>query len=262
MVCISLARRPDRWATFKAYADAAHIDVKKLPAVDAKTFDAVTHPGISLGTAHNIRFKTRRSHYEIDAAGAIGCSLSHFKAWEQLRESSAPALIVFEDDAPIMPDFKPRLAQILRELPPGWDMVQFQLTIWDKGVTGCKPIPGQEPWQLCDALMGSYAYMISQDGARKMLERAYPIEMHIDAYMACMSKMGHIRMLWHPLIDIPGPEADSDIAHGQPGVLGVPTNMRAAGIVALDEKGVWGLVTMAAVVGGLVALAYAIPRKG
>lgn len=262
MVCISLPRRSDRWAAFKTYADAARIDVKKLPAVDAKSFDAATHPGISLGTAHNIRFKTRRSHYEIDAAGAIGCSLSHFKAWEQLRESSAPAMIIFEDDAPIPADFKPRLTQVLRELPAGWDLVQFQLTVWDHGVTGCKPIAGQEPWQLCDALMGSYAYMISQEGARKMLERAYPIELHMDAYMAYMSKLGHIRMIWHPLIDIPGPEADSDIAHGRQGVLAVPTNMRAAGIVALDEKAVWGLVGMAAVAGGLVALATFAVRRG
>lgn len=260
MVCISLDRRPDRWAAFREGAEAAHVDVKRLPAVDAKTFDAAAHPGITLGTAHNIRFKTRRSHYEIDAPGAIGASLSHFKAWQQLLDSQAPAIIVFEDDAPIPADFKSRLAQVLRELPPGWDLVQFQLTVWDHGITGCKPIPGQEPWQICDALMGAYAYMISREGAQKMLAKAYPIELHVDAYMAYMSKMGHIRMLWHPLIDIPGPELDSDITHGQQGILTVPTNMRATGVIALDERSVWGLVTMAAVAGGLIALAAFRPR--
>lgn len=262
MVCISLDRRSDRWAVFHQRAERARINVKRFSAVDAKTFDAASHPGISLGTAHNIRFKTRRSHYEIDAPGAVGASLSHFKAWQQLLDSQAPALVVFEDDAPIPTDFKPRLTQVLRELPPGWDIVQFQLTYWDNGVTGCKPIPGQEPWQLCDALMGAYAYMISRDGAQKMLAKAYPIELHVDAYMGYMSKLGHIRMLWHPLIDIPGPDLDSDITHGSQGILTVPTNMRAAGVIAIDEKSVWGLVTMAAVVGGLVALAYAVPRRG
>jgi glycosyl transferase family 25 len=259
-VCISLERRPDRWAVFDARAKAAGLSVKRLPAVDAKTFDAARHPAVSLGTAHNILFKTRRSHYEIDAPGAVGASLSHFKAWEQLRASSAPALIVFEDDAPIPVDFKPRLAQVLRELPPGWDIVQFQLTRYDHGVTGCAPIPGQEPWQLCDALMGAYGYMISQDGAAKMLERAYPIELHVDAYMSYMSKMGHIRMIWHPLIDIPDPDLDSDITHGSQGILTVPTNMARAGVVALEMRSVWGLVTMAAIVGGLVAISALAPR--
>jgi len=260
LVCISLDRRPDRWAAFQKYAQAANLDVKKLSAVDSKTFDAASHPAITLGTAHNIKFKTRRSPYEIDAGGAIGCSLSHFKAWEQLRASKAPAMIIFEDDAPVIPDFKARLRRVLRELPEGWDMVQFQLTYWDNGVTGCKPIKGQEPWQLCTALMGSYAYMISQEGAAKMLARAYPIELHVDAYMAYMSKLGHVRMLWHPLIDIPGPEGDSDIAHGHLGVLSVPTDMAKERMVALKVHGVWGMVTMAAIVGGLVALAY-LPRR-
>jgi glycosyl transferase family 25 len=261
MVCISLDRRPDRWAAFQRYARKADIEVQKLPAVDSKTFDVVKHPGITLGVAHNIKHKIRRSHYEIDAAGAIGCSLSHFKAWEMLRASSSPAMIIFEDDAPVPADFKARLAKVMADLPAGWDMVQFQMTTYGPGVNGCKPIQGQEPWQFCTALMGSYAYMISQRGAERMLERAYPIELHMDAYMAYMSRMGHIRMLWHPLIDIPGPIADSDIAHGNQGVLAVPTDMRKHGIIAIKKRGVWGLVTMAAIVGGLLALAYAVPLR-
>jgi glycosyl transferase family 25 len=260
MVCISLQRRSDRWEIFRSRAEAARIDVKRLPAVDAKTFDAATHPSISLGTAHNIRFKTRRSHYEIDAPGAVGASLSHFKAWQQLLDSQAPAIIVFEDDAPIPDDFKPRLTRVLKDLPTGWDLVQFQLTVWDGG-SGCAPIPGQEPWQLCDALMGAYAYMISREGAKKMLERAYPIELHVDAYMAYMSKLGHIRMIWHPLLDIPGPDLDSDITHGSQGILRVPTNMRAAGVIAIGKRDVWGLVAMAAVAGGLLALATFAPQR-
>jgi len=259
MVALSLDRRPDRWAAFQRYAHDAGLDVKKISAVDGKIINAVTHPLVSLGTAHNIKFKHRRSHYEIDAAGAIGCTLSHVRAWEQLVKSGAPAMVVFEDDAPIPSDFKTRLELILPQLPVGWDIIQFQLTYWENGDTGCKPIVGQEPWQLCTALMGSYAYMISRDGASKMLARAFPIELHMDAYMAYMSKMDHIRMLWHPLIDIPGPAPDSDIMHGRQGVLGVPTDLHAEGMVALRERSVWGLVTMAAVVGGLVALAYVIP---
>lgn len=260
-VCISLERRPDRWAAFQQYAQAANLEVQRLLAVDAKAFDAVSHPAVSVGTAHNIKFKTRRGHHEIDAPGAVGASLSHFKAWEMARDGGAPAILVFEDDAPIIPDFKPRLARVLANLPVQWDIIQFQLTDWGNGVTGCKPIPGAEPWQDCTALMGAYAYMISRDGARKMLERAYPIEVHVDAYMAYMARLGHIKMLWHPLIDIPGPDNGSDISHGVQAILNVPTNMAKHGVVALPVRGVVGAMTMAAIVGGLLAVAYAVPRK-
>jgi GR25 family glycosyltransferase involved in LPS biosynthesis len=261
-VCISLERRPDRWADFQRYAQAAGLAVKRFLAVDARTFDAVSHPAISLGTAHNIKYRSRRGHYEIDTPGAVGASLSHFKVWEMARDGSAPATLVFEDDAPIIPDFKPRLARVLADLPADWDIVQFQLTDWGNGVTGCDPVPGHEPWQSCTALMGAYAYMISRDGARKMLERAYPIELHVDAYMAYMSRMGHVKMMWHPLIDIPGPDNGSDIAHGRPSILDVPTNMEKHGMVALPVHSVVGVMAMAAVVGGLVALAYVVPLRG
>lgn len=265
MVCISLDRRPDRWAAFKATADAAGLPVQRLSAVDARSFGDQIYemPGLSLLTAHNVRERTRRSHYEIDAPGAIGCSLSHFKVWKQLLSSSAPAIIVFEDDAELPPNLKPQLQQVIAELPfaangsSGWDLVQFQLTTYGKGVTGCSPREGlQEPWQHCTGLMGTYGYMVSRRGAERLLSRAYPIEMHVDAYMAYMSSMGHLDMIWHPLIDIPGPDKDSDIEHGSLGILGVPSDMDKHGIVALELTSVLGLVIMAGIAGGLLSLAY------
>lgn len=260
MVCISLERRPDRWRTFQRYAQAANIEVQRFLAVDARTFDAETHPSISVGTAHNIKYHMRRSHYEIDAAGAVGASLSHIKVWETVRDGSAPAVIVFEDDAPIIPDFKPRLARVLQQLPSQWDLVQFQLTEWDDGSTGCTPIAGKSPWQSCTALMGAYAYMISREGARKMLERAYPIELHVDAYMAYMARLGHIQMLWHPLINIPGPDNGSDIAHGDTRILNVPTNMEKYSMIALSTGSIIGLMAIAAVAGGIVAVSVSKAR--
>lgn len=267
-VCISLDRRPDRWSSFKATADAAGFPVTRLSAVDAKAFayPAHQHPDISLLTAHNIFYEQRRSHYEIDVPGAIGASLSHFKAWEGLLATSAPALIVFEDDCQVPVDFRSRLEMVMVALPPegGWDMIQFQNTRFAGGETGCEPAPpdvAPVPWQVCKSLMGAYAYMISREGAKKMLARAYPIELHVDAYMAFMSRLGHIKMLWHPLLDIPSPDGiDTDIAHGGGGILNVPTRMEKKGVVALDRQEVLGLLALSAVVGAAVALAY-WPRK-
>jgi GR25 family glycosyltransferase involved in LPS biosynthesis len=246
----------DRWTAFKENADVAGLDVTRQSAVDAKTFEAHKHPSVSLGTAHNIMFGVRRSHYEIDAAGAVGCSLSHFEAWKRLLASSAPAMIIFEDDARIPADMKLRLEMVLPQLPANWDIIQFQQTVFDGGVKGCSPLKGEEPWQTCKSLIGSYAYMISRRGAERMLARAYPIELHIDAYMAYMCRVGDIRMLWHPMIDLTTMGEDSDIEHGNKGILNVPTDMIDEDIVALKSSTVIGLMGMAGVVGGLLALAY------
>jgi GR25 family glycosyltransferase involved in LPS biosynthesis len=264
IVVISLDRRPDRWAFFSERAVTAGVyeKIQRLPAVDAKEFVAHEHPAVSLTTAHNIKHGVRRSHHEIDSAGAVGCSLSHFKAWRYLVESSAPALIIFEDDSPLPPDFRERMESMLAELPSGWDMVTLYNTPYQGGQTGCVPEKDRSPWQTCTSLMGAHAYMISRRGAEKLLAKAYPIEMHVDAYFAYMARMGHITLLWNPAMQITPILDDSDINHGGGGILNIPSNMEKHGIVALHTTSAIGVVTMAALVGGLVALAYVVRRKG
>jgi GR25 family glycosyltransferase involved in LPS biosynthesis len=254
-ICISLDRRPDRWNHIKASADAAGLPLERLVAVDAKTFDAVHHPAVSVGTAHNIQEGVRRSHYEIDAAGAIGCSLSHFAAWRRITDEKLDAMIIFEDDVEIPVDIKERLEYVMANLPPNWDMVTFYMTQFRGGRAACKPVGNGSEWWSCRSQMGAHAYMLSRRGAEKLLTRAYPIELHVDAYMAYMARLGEITILRHPLIDIEPDDFGTDIGHGSTGILNVPTNMEKRGYVVLTVKEIIGLMGMAAVAGGLIAVA-------
>jgi GR25 family glycosyltransferase involved in LPS biosynthesis len=262
IVVISLDRRPDRWANFVEGAQAAGIQdkVQRLSAVDAKEFVAYQHPAVSLLTSYNIKNSIRRAHYEIDKAGAVGASLSHIKAWNFLQNSSAPAIIVFEDDAKLPVDFKEKITEVLSDLPAEWDIVTFTNTRFGGGVKGCSPME-DSVWSSCTSLMGAHAYMVSRRGVQRLLARAYPIEMHVDAYMAFMARMNHVKMLWHPKMDIDQEFNDSDIHHGDQDILNIPSNMEKHGIVALDITSIVGLMTMAAVVGGLVSLAYVVKKR-
>jgi len=263
IVVISLDRRPDRWAAFLQRAAAARIDkkVQRLSAVDANDFVAHEHPDISLMTAYNIKHEMRRSHHEIDRPGAIGCSLSHFKAWKSLLDSSAPAMIIFEDDSPIPTDITERIAILLSELPENSDMVTFFNTTYTNNQKGCDPDPNNSPWWNCTSLMGAHAYMITRRGATSLLAKAYPIEMHVDAYFAFMARMGYITLLWNPVLQIEPVLTDSDINHGGTAILNIPTNMERHGIVALDITSAIGIAAMAAVVGGLIAMAYVVRKR-
>jgi GR25 family glycosyltransferase involved in LPS biosynthesis len=265
IVCISLDRRPDRWAAVKASADAAGLPLTRFRAVDAREFEAPAweHPDVSVLTAHNLLRRTRRSHYEIDRAGAIGCSLSHFGVWRGLLNSGASAVIVFEDDLEIPVDLRRRLERLCAMLPADWDVIQLHATRFDSGLD-CRPdarLGGDGRWHTCQSLMGAHAYMVSRRGAEKLLARAYPIELHVDAYMAFLARLGWIRMLWHPLVNLEQGDLGSDIAHGGAGILNVPTNMEREGVWALETQELLGIIAIAAVAGGLVAVAVAGRRR-
>ncbi len=262
IVCISLDRRPDRWEKFRESAAAARLRVQRFSAVDAREFEGggIQHPDISVLTAHNIKYKKRRSHYEIDKIGAVGASLSHFACWRALLSSSAQAMIVFEDDIALPRDLRDRLTIVMRELPAEWDMVQFHRTEFAGGRYDCEPVTGAggSKWQACESLMGAFAYMISRKGARQLLEKAYPIELHVDAYMAFMARLGYIQMLWNPLINIQHLDgSDSDIEHGGTEVMDLPANPSEHGLLLLENWDIFGVTLMAAIAGGLITLAYA-----
>ena len=259
-VCISLDRRPDRWAAFQSRAVAAGLNVSRTSAVDAATFDAKTHPSVSLVTAHNLLYGTRRSPYEIDVPGAVGASLSHFKVWEEVVQSGRTTL-VFEDDSPIPINVRPKIEHLLRIAPHEWDVILLHRTTFGGGATGCSavskgldPVDRANGWQSCDSLAGAHAYLVTPMGAKKLLARAYPIELHVDAYMAFMARLGHIRMLWHPSVDIGGDWTDSDIHHRGGRILSLPTDMERAGIYSLDTPGVLGFLVLACVAGAVVGM--------
>lgn len=261
IVVISLDRRPDRWAQFLERAAAADIDqdrVVRLSAVDASTLDMIHHPSVSILTAHNIKKGVRRAHYEIDRPGAVGASLSHFNAWKHLETSRSEAVIVFEDDTYIPTDFNDRLATLVNDLPLAgdWDVVTFYNTPFTGGVHGCPPSSSAKgPWSSCASLMGAFAYMVSRRGVRRLLERAYPIELHVDAYMAFMARLDYIQMVWHPVMQILPNFDDSDINHGGSDILNIPTDLSKSGLVLLDNQAILGIVAIVAIAGSILSLA-------
>jgi hypothetical protein len=70
-----------------------------------------------------------------------------------------------------------------------------------------------------------------------------------------MSQLGHIRMVAHPDMQVAQVGDDSDIQHGGTGILRIPTDMDARGLMTLDMPSVMSVALMAFVVGGFMSLA-------
>lgn len=105
-VCINLDRRPDRW--HRIQAELARHDfesVERFSAIDGNTLEIPAHWTAS--------------------AGAYGCLRSHVQVVNEARDSGAPNVLIFEDDAVLDPEFADKFARFIKEVPDDWDMLYF-----------------------------------------------------------------------------------------------------------------------------------------
>jgi GR25 family glycosyltransferase involved in LPS biosynthesis/tetratricopeptide (TPR) repeat protein len=167
---INLDRRPDRWAGFEARARQAAGDdfvarCVRRPAVDGHALaraDAVSQlvDGNSFGWSR----------------GVIGCALSHVETWRGVAVSERPR-IVFEDDVEFTPSFPGKLAEFagsLMERSPNYDVafLGYHHNVWSRGqrelVTHRAPRARPMAWD--DYLGGTFAYLVTPRGARRLLD--------------------------------------------------------------------------------------------
>jgi GR25 family glycosyltransferase involved in LPS biosynthesis len=122
----------------------------------------------------DVCIKLTRDPYSIIAKGAVGCFLSHVRAWELLANSGHKYALVIEDDAnildlsPVQPDF----------FPPDFDIIfsNDRTNYRDDWITGENEISVM-PIELSAArierrqrAVGTDSYILSRLGAKKLLE--------------------------------------------------------------------------------------------
>ena len=237
-------------------------EVERFEAINGSAIDVKRDERISLRTKRNIKEHIRRDHEELDSAGGVGCYLSHTTVWKKFLERSEPYAIILEDDAVIESGFTKSLQLAMRDttLLPDMPDVWFFLPPheWYYDYKG-KPYPPSTkehvlgPWvtNVCSAFTG---YMISRRGAEKLLESAFPIDMHVDLYTCLNGELSRIMNVYHKNVNVSVYAlqlVDSDI-QAEPGtsceVCDVPTRYSRKGIIIVNlPMVVMGL----AIMGGL-----------
>lgn len=232
--------RPDRWARF-TQIDTGLPNLQRFSAINASTMgDLLLNSEITESTKIRIVGRTRRSHEEIDARGAVGCSLSHITMWQEFSLDPDPNvthMIVFEDDTNLEPFRAPgSLAQYLQSMI---DLLPSET--WDVWLSGYNRLRDCSPWDTpqatpkiartvldpnahckCQAdfldirsFFGTHCYIITREGAQKMIANALPIESHIDGYMSRQAQLGRVRIIASgDPFHLTNSMCDTDITHG------------------------------------------------
>ena len=178
ILCINLDRRPDRWEKVQKDFSSVGMQLTRIPAVYGKSYSRKELK----------RFTSKGCAYFCPKS-AIGCAMSHRRAWQTIVDKNLESALILEDDAYPLPRFEEKLKNVWSQVPKDWDIVYLGGRMRDfpsllKG-SGLKfseyisknvMIPGFP--------FTAHAYAVSNKGAKKILEKTNPVRYHIDFHLA------------------------------------------------------------------------------
>jgi GR25 family glycosyltransferase involved in LPS biosynthesis len=257
--CINLKHRTDRWERFSKQPEfqqlMKHYTFERYEAINGSAIDIMKDDRISLRTKRNVKENVRRDHEELDTAGGVGCYLSHTNVWKQFLERPEPYAMILEDDAYLHDGFVAEFqaamkdTTLLPQMPDIWyfnrdsglNLIYTPFYYDNKG----KPPPDTikqnnlGPWvtQICSNFTG---YLISKAGAEKLLETAFPLDMHVDLYTCLVGDLKRIFPVVHRGVGIKQisvKSVDSDIRaenSADCAICNIPTKYEKHGIVMVN----------------------------
>lgn len=154
--------------------------VELFSAVDTRAItkeELLADPRVSVMSKYRVleNGAQRRSHFDIDARGAIGCALSHSSIWRKIAMTGRPGLVL-EDDVQVRGSDAELWDALQRHLDdPSWQIVRMN-SLWMLGMPHF-------------ARAGFHAYLLRPEGAQLLLDNLFPLEMHIDLFASIMANL-------------------------------------------------------------------------
>jgi GR25 family glycosyltransferase involved in LPS biosynthesis len=217
----------DRWHEFQAQSGLSHFPpVQRFEAMDGAEMDVLNDSQLGVSARRNILTGVRRSHHEIVAKNSVAIYHTHVAAWRYLLEKTdAPALIIMEDDLRVDPDSYTKLKQLFEHplIQSGdWDIMNPGALV--KQRTDIDDVVSQYTYSYL-----FHCYIVSRRGAARLLEKAYPIEVHVDHYAALLAQMGALTVYGPRVRIFYQRSSDSDNRDGSCQTCHIPNNANEMG---------------------------------
>lgn len=142
---------------------------------------------------------------------SIGCFLSHRRIWEKIVRDKIPVTLICEDDVFFSKDFAD-IDTVWQDIPMDWDMVylgclgacnpqqDYSVLNWLYSWMGNNPDRGKKITErifVPDCPSGTHAYVLSYEGACKLLEIIQKVTFHVDVTISRRAKNMNIYAV-HP----------------------------------------------------------------
>lgn len=200
---INLPESDERRTAITERLDALGVAFDIFPAVNGKTLSAAE-------MANYDEAKRIRLFGKGLTRGEIGCYLSHYRLWQRIIDEDLPCALIMEDDAVPEADFPVVLDQIMAISEPSWDMLRFFGGKNRKGRLLHSLECGYSVLYPRHITAGAVAYLLTRQGAEKLLrhgrEILWPVDNLMDRYWESGLRIEIIKP-W-PVTHLPEPESD------------------------------------------------------
>lgn len=173
---VSLARATERRADIARRLEESQIAHKIIDAVDGAKVDMA-----ALGDrVKNIGLAAVKNGVAFDR-GSLGCYLSHYQLWERMAREKIPHAVIMEDDARWTDDFAPIVGEVVN-CKWRWDVVLLHGDIRRGAKRTICPLGARHHLvQYQRHPFALVAYLISQAGAKKLVDYCRDIRLPIDS---------------------------------------------------------------------------------
>jgi GR25 family glycosyltransferase involved in LPS biosynthesis len=167
---------PKRIHKMKTFIEKNHEEIK---GIQYKLFQAIDGTELQINQKICKLFETGDFNYRL---GMMGCAMSHIKLWHQLIiNPNVTSLLIFEDDAVVCKNFVNKLSFCVQQLPEKWDVLFLGHHLYpsyrDAGDRKESMLVCLEKWdettRIQKSMGGTFAYMISKEGAIKIIENIF-----------------------------------------------------------------------------------------
>ena len=214
---INLDRRPDRLGAFRSRLLAATGErfasrCDRFAAIDGSELELTDHIA---RTFRGSELPLRRNQ--------TACAISHLALWWEVANGDGRPMLILEDDATFVADFNSRLVEVCADLAEPQspiDVVMLGLLYWSGATVPTAPCQQVQPVNLDGVMGGTFGYVITQRGARRLWEivQRDGIPTGIDTFLLAQRGAVGVGQAVPALVDAPvarpgGAVVDSDIQY-------------------------------------------------
>lgn len=178
---INLARRPDRNQNAITQLKKVNLldKAERIDAVDGKQLD-IASLSSDLITDHGRTYALSNRYIKSErlTPGAIGCALSHLRAYQKIINDKIPVTLILEDDVTCVDDFNDKMKLYMQYIPDDFDIVYLGYHFCRMGSRINKYFSRTKK------VSGTFGYIVSNKGAVR-LAAIFPISLQID------NELGH-----------------------------------------------------------------------